>query len=75
MPSSTRRFSLEFFELHGRALRRFRRISGHRRHVDLDRALGIGVAFTNLLHALRPKLNNPYQSGRGMQQMDCLAQG
>ena len=51
MPSSTRRFSLEFFELHGRALRRFRRISGHRRHVDLDRALGIGVAFTNLQHA------------------------
>ena len=58
---------LEFFQLHRRALRssgdRLRRVSGERHHVDLGRALGIGVAFTNLLHALpRPKLNNSYQS-------------
>ena len=47
---------LEFFRLHRRTLvssgGRLRRVSGDRRHVDLDRALGISVAFTNLLHAL-----------------------
>ena len=58
---------LEFFGLHRRALLssggRLRRVSGERHHVDLDRALGIGGAVTNLLHALpRPKLNNSYQS-------------
>ena len=58
---------LEFFKLHRRALLisggRLRRESGHRRHIDLDRALGVGVAFTNPQHALRlprPKLNNSY---------------
>ena len=43
---------LEFFGLYRRALLssggRLRRESRERRHIDLDRALGIGVAFTNL---------------------------
>ena len=68
---------LEFFGLHRRALLSrsdcLRHVSGKRHHVDLDRALGIGGAVTNLLHALpRPKLNNSYQSERGAQQMDSL---
>ena len=55
--------------------RRLRRVSGKRHHVDLDRTLGIGGAVTNLLHVLpRPKLNNSYQRGRGVQ-LDSLAQG
>ena len=50
----------KFFGLHRHALLSsggcLRRISGNRNHVDLDRALGIGVTFTNLLHALQAAL-------------------
>ena len=50
---------LEFFRLYRRTLlssggrqKSPHILSGKRHHVDLDRAFGIGVAVTNLLHAL-----------------------